>query len=97
MHVLGTQTMKKSTIASLPPIAVEERPEKLTVSLPSDLKQSMELFGQYFSDTSGQTPTSFNAVVVGILTGYLEGHGGYQKWLKTRSRGNGHLLDALPP
>lgn len=89
--------MKKSTIASLPPIAVEERPEKLTLSLPSDLKQSMELFGQYFSDASGQTPTSFNAVVVGILTGYLEGHGGYQKWLKSRSRGNGHALDASPP
>jgi hypothetical protein len=89
--------MKKSMIASLPPIAVEERPEKLTVSLPSDLKQSMELFGQYFSDTSGQTPTSFNAVVVGILTGYLEGHGGYQKWLKSRSRGNGQALDTSPP
>jgi hypothetical protein len=89
--------MKRSKIASLPPIAVEERPEKLTVSLPSDLKQSMELFGQYFSDTSGETPISFNAVVVGILTGYLEGHGGYQKWLKTRSRTNGRALDGLPP
>jgi hypothetical protein len=88
--------VKKSTLASLPPIAVEERPEKLTLSLPSELKQSMERFGQYFSDTSGQTPTSFNAVVVGILTGYLEGHGGYQKWLKARSR-SVHALDAAPP
>jgi hypothetical protein len=88
--------MKKSTIPSLPPIAVEERAEKLTLSLPSDLKQSMEHFGQYFSDTSGQTPTSFNAVVVGILTGYLESHAGYQKWLKTRSRGNGHAFEISP-
>jgi hypothetical protein len=88
--------MKKSTIPSLPPIAVEERAEKLTLSLPSDLKQSMEQFGQYFSDTSGQTPTSFNAVVVGILTGYLDSHAGYQKWLKTRSRGNGHALEISP-
>lgn len=76
---------------------MEERAEKLTLSLPSDLKESMEQFAQYFSDTSGQTPTSFNAVVVGILTGYLESHGGYQKWLKTRSRGNGHALEASPP
>jgi hypothetical protein len=89
--------MKKTTLASLPPIAVEERPEKLTLSLPSDLKQSMEQFGQFFADASGQTPTSFNAVVVGILTGYLEGHGGYQKWLKARSRGNGHALEASAP
>lgn len=85
--------MKRTTVTSLPPIAVEERPAKLTLSLPSDLKQSMEQFSEFFEDTTGQTPTSFNAVVVGILTGYLEGHGGYQKWLKARSRGNGHSID----
>jgi len=89
--------MKKSTLASLPPIAVEKRPEQLTLSLPSELKQSMERFGEYFVDATGQTPTSFNAVVVGILTGYLEGHGGYQKWLKSRSRGNGAALEASSP
>jgi hypothetical protein len=88
---------KKTTSPNLPPIAVEERPEKLTLSLPSDLKHSMEQFGQFFADASGQTPTSFNAVVVGILTGYLEGHGGYQKWLKARSRGNGHALESGAP
>lgn len=89
--------MKKVTITSLPPIAVEERPEKFTLSLPSDLKHSMEQFAEFFEDTTGQTPTSFNAVIVGILTGYLEGHGGYQKWLKSRSRGNGHAIDAITP
>ncbi len=89
--------MKKSTLASLPPIAVEERPEKLTLSVPPELKQAMERFGQFFADASGQTPISFNAVVIGILTGYLEGHGGYQKWLKARSRGNGLVLEASPP
>ena len=88
--------MKKSITSSLPPIAVEERAEKLTLSLPSDLRESMERFGDYFSDTSGQTPTSFNAVVVGIHTGYLESHGGYQKWLKSRSRGNEYAADAPP-
>jgi hypothetical protein len=25
-------------------------------------------------------------VIVGILTGYLQGHGGYQKWLKLNSQ-----------
>jgi hypothetical protein len=89
--------VKKSTIATLPPIAVEERPEKLTLSLPSELKNSMEQFGQFFSDASGQTPISFNAVVVGILAGYLDGHGGYQKWLKARSRGSAHAVDASVP
>lgn len=89
--------MKKSTIATLPPIAVEERPEKLTLSLPSDLKNSMEQFGQFFSDACGETPISFNAVVVGILTGYLDNHGAYQKWLKARSRGSGHGIDASAP
>jgi hypothetical protein len=69
----------------------------LTLSLPVELKQSMEQFGQFFADASGQTPISFNAVIVGILTGYLESHGGYQKWLKTRARGNGHALEASAP
>ena len=81
--------MKKLKITALPPIAVEERPEKLSLSLPSELKASMEQFGEFFAQVSGQTPTSFNAVVVGILTGYMEGHGGYQKWLKTKARGAG--------
>lgn len=79
--------MRKPKIPELPPIAVEERPEKLSLSLPQELKASMEQFGQFFAQASGQTPTSFNAVVVGILTGYLESHGGYQKWLKGRARG----------
>jgi len=89
--------MKKATLAGLPPIAVEERPEKLALSLPYDLKSSLDQFAEYFSEASGQTPTSFNAVVVGILTGFLEGHGGYQKWLKVRARGNGHGSEATAP
>lgn len=89
--------MKKSTIATLPPIAVEERPEKLTLSLPTDLKNSMEQFGHFFSDACGETPISFNAVVVGILTGYLKNHGAYQKWLKARSRISAHANDSGAP
>jgi hypothetical protein len=79
--------MRKVTSARLPPIAVEERPEKLILAIPPELKTSMDRFGQFFADTSGQTPTSFNAIVVGILTGYLESHKGYRQWLKVRSRG----------
>jgi hypothetical protein len=89
--------VKKSTIATLPPIAVEERPEKLTLSFPTDLKNSMEQFGQFFSDACGETPISFNAVVVGILTGYLENHRPYQKWLKARSRTSAHANDPGAP
>ena len=36
--------MKKATLANLPPIAVEERPEKLALSIPLDLKYSLEQF-----------------------------------------------------
>jgi hypothetical protein len=89
--------MKKSPLANLPPIAVEERPEKLALSVPTELRQSLEQFGDFFADACGAKPISFNAVVVGILTGYLESHAGYQKWLKTRSRGNGHALEANAP
>jgi hypothetical protein len=79
--------MRKITSARLPPIAVEERPEKLSLAILPELKASVEQFGQFFSDASGQIPTSFNAVVVGILTGYLESHKGYKKWLKSRNKG----------
>jgi hypothetical protein len=78
--------MKKAMSARLPPIAVEERPERLSLAIPPELKLSMEQFGEFFADASGQTPTSFNAVVVGILTGYLESHKGYKQWLKARSK-----------
>jgi len=41
----------------------------------------MEQFGTFFTETTGQTPTSFNAVAIGILAGYLSGNTGFQKWL----------------
>jgi hypothetical protein len=76
--------MRKRTIAALPPIAVNERPEKLALSISADLKASMETFSEFFTSTTGSTPTSLNAVIVGILTAYLDQHAGYQKWLKFR-------------
>ena len=86
--------MKRVSTAGLPPIEVEERPEKLTLAVPPELKIAMEQFGQFFADTSGHTPTSFNAVIVGILTGYLETHKGYQRWLKNRNRSNDSLASS---
>ena len=88
--------MKKATTTKLPPIAVEEKPEKLSLSLPTELKRSMEQFSAFFAETTGQVPTSFNAVIVGILTGYLQDHSGYQKWLKFRGRA-AHLADETTP
>ena len=78
--------MRKRTIATLPPIAVEERPEKLALQLSQGLKRTLESFSEYFTSTTGTTPTSLNAVIVGILTGYIEQHAGYQRWLKASSR-----------
>jgi hypothetical protein len=93
--------MRKSKVGSLPPIAVEERPEKLALTLSIALKRSLDEFSEYFESTTGSIPSSFNAVVVGILTGYLDEHGGYQKWLKSRSRPvrpaiNGHEASSSP-
>jgi hypothetical protein len=81
--------MKKARVTKLPPIAVEEKPEKLSLSLSIELKRSMEQFSAFFAESTGQTPTSFNAVVVGILTGYLTDHSAFQKWLKARGRNTG--------
>jgi hypothetical protein len=89
--------MRKAMIATLPPIAVEERPEKLSLTLTVALKRSVEEFSEYFEDTTGSIPSSFNAVLVGILTGYLEEHGGYQRWLKSRSRSRIHGLETSAP
>jgi hypothetical protein len=66
----------------LPPIAVEDRSEKISLSLPQELRQDIDRFGVYFAQQSGQKPTSFNAVVVGVIAGYIESHAGFRKWLK---------------
>jgi hypothetical protein len=78
----------------LPPIAVEDRSEKISLSLPMDLRHDIDRFGEFFAAESGQKPTSFNAVVVGVIVGYLENHRSFKKWLKangstTRSADNG--------
>jgi hypothetical protein len=88
--------MSKAKFARLPPIAVEERPEKVSLAISPELKLSMEQFGQFFADKSGQTPTSFNAVVVGILTGYIESHKGYKQWLKARSKNRAPVGSVTP-
>ena len=67
----------------LPPIAVEDHSEKISLSLPVDLRHDIDRFGEYFAQETGQKPTSFNAVVVGVIAGYLASHGGFKKWLKT--------------
>jgi hypothetical protein len=66
----------------LPPIAVEDHSEKISLSLPQDLRHDIDRFGVYFAQESGQKPTSFNAVVVGVIAAYLASHGGFKKWLK---------------
>jgi hypothetical protein len=78
--------MRKRTIATLPPIAINERPEKLALTVSKDLRESMESFSEFFTSTTGSTPTSLNAVIVGILTAYIDQHSGYQKWLKSKPR-----------
>jgi hypothetical protein len=66
----------------LPPIAVEDHSEKISLSLPQELRHDIDRFGVYFAQQSGQKPTSFNAIVVGVIAGYLGSHGGFKKWSK---------------
>ena len=76
--------MRKAVSAKLPPIAVDDRTEKLSITVPVGVKREMEQFAAFFTETTGQTPSSFNAVAVGILAGYLQGHGGFQRWRKAQ-------------
>jgi hypothetical protein len=78
--------MRKPAKPKLPPIAVDDRTEKLSITVPIGLKRDMEQFGAFFTDTTGHRPTSFNAVAVGIMVGYLNSHTSFQKWLKAQGR-----------
>jgi hypothetical protein len=80
----------------LPPIAVEDHSEKISLSLPQDLRHDIDRFGVYFAQQSGQKPTSFNAVVVGVIAGYLASHGGFKKWLKINRSAIDHEDDGEP-
>jgi hypothetical protein len=80
----------------LPPIAVEDHSEKISLSLPQDLRHDIDRFGVYFAQQSGQKPTSFNAVVVGLIAGYLASHGGFKKWLKANGSATHRTDDGEP-
>ena len=75
--------MARSVRPTLPPIAVEDRSEKISLSMPVELRAELERFGTFFAQTTGQTPTSFNAIVIGVVAGYLENHRGFKKWSKS--------------
>ena len=76
--------MPRARKTNLPPIAVEDRSEKLSISLPSELRTELERFGEFFAAETGQKPLSFNALVVGVIAGYLEDHIGFRRWQKAR-------------
>jgi hypothetical protein len=75
--------MARAMKPKLPPIAVEDRSEKISLSIPVGLRNDIDRFGEFFAEESGQKPTSFNAVIVGVIAGYLESHSGFKKWLKS--------------
>ena len=79
--------MPKPPKANLPPIAVEDKSEKLALSLPSGLHNQLEQFSEFFVTETGQKPTSLNAVIVGVIAGYMDSHRGFQKWRKTQVHG----------
>ena len=80
--------MRRHSGATLPPIAVRRAAPKkfLTHLIRCAQNARSRSFGEYFQSSTGSIPTSLNAVVVGILAGYLEEHGGFNKWLKAKAR-----------
>ena len=89
--------MRKLAKLRLPPIAVDDRTEKISLTISCALKREMEQFGTFFTETTGQTPTSFNAVAIGILAGYLRGNAGFQQWLKSQGSMADRLKSNLSP
>ncbi len=81
--------MPKPPKAKLPPIAVEDKSEKFALALPAGLHKQLEDFSEFFVAESGQKPSSLNAVIVGVITGYMDSHRGFQKWSKTKGRETG--------
>ena len=72
--------MARKPKQNLPPIAVEDHSEKLSISFPAELRSELERFGEFFVAETGQKPLSFNALVVGVIAGYLEDHIGFRRW-----------------
>lgn len=81
--------MPKLPKTKLPPIAVEDKSEKFALALPAGLHKQLEQFSEFFVAESGQKPSSLNAVIVGVITGYIDSHRSFQKWSKVKGRGTG--------
>jgi hypothetical protein len=81
--------MSKSSRIRLPRIAVEDKTEKVMVVMAEPLKLKLEWFEAFFTEQTGQKPSSFNALIVGLLDEYLDAHRGFQKWRKARPQGTG--------
>ena len=88
--------MARATKPKLPPIAVEDRSEKISLSIPLGLRTDIDRFGEFFAQQCGQKPTSFNAVIVGVIAGYLESHSGFKKWLKSNHGAPARAQSATP-
>jgi len=81
--------MTKTLKIKLPRVAVEDKTEKITVVLAEPLKVKLEQFEAFFTEHAGLRPSSFNALIVGLLEEYVDGHRQFQKWTKARHRSVG--------
>jgi len=79
--------MPKAPKPKLPSIAIEDKSDKLSLSLPAGLHIQLEQFSEFFVAETGQKPSSLNCVIVGVITGYMDSHRHFQKWRKTKGRG----------
>jgi hypothetical protein len=78
--------MSKPPKIQLPRVAVDEKTERITVIMSVPLRAKLRRFEEFFTEHAGQKPSSFTALIVGVVEDYLDGHRDFQKWNTLRDR-----------
>jgi hypothetical protein len=78
--------MSTSPTIKLPRVAVDEKTEKITIVMTLPLRLKLRRFEEFFTEHAGQKPSSFTALIVGVVEDYLDGHRDFQKWNQHRDR-----------
>ena len=81
--------MPKPPKLKLPRIAVEDKTEKVVLLVSEPLRRKLEGFEAFFTEHAGVRPSSFNALIVGLLEEYLDAHRAYRQWRKAQDRSRG--------
>ena len=80
--------MAKPLKVKLPRVAVDDKTEKVALTMTVALHAKVKRFEEFFTEHAGQKPSSFNALLVGILEEYVDGNRDFHKWRKAKDRGS---------